>query len=471
MKASAIVEAFCEGFKQKCQEFCMRRRLPGDEELSPGDCEELETMLREGVSAGGVKAMREYVESCETSAPAIKVDGEPMRFKAYESKEFHVGFGVVSIRRRLYQPEGGGSCVSPLDMKFNVMDEFAFPSVRRSVLHEAALMTPVEISETMADWHVPPLSETAIKRMISVTGARQEMLRPELEEATSLAKRLPENPLALVGSMDGTSTPVRVERDGRKYQVQFKMSMAGTTGVYGKLHEDDTGHLKMNRLASTGFARMPEEGFPAFKASFDAELAAVSKALPPEIPRILLCDGSAALWNHARKTPLYKSFKWLIDYYHMSEHLSSASTALFGEGSKQGHAWLEKWKATLLSEEKSAKGIARSLEYYARTRKISALRRETLAEQATYFKNNHKLMNYAWFVKRGLPIGSGPVESCCKVLIKGRLCQSGMSWSEAGGQAILTLRAHRKYGHWNTFWTAYDNSQKESMPTLEEDAA
>jgi hypothetical protein len=467
----AIVDAFCEGFKQKCQEFCMRRELFGDVEMSPGDCGELESMLREGVSAGGVKAMREYVESCEAAVPAIRVDGELMRFKAYESKEFHVGFGVVSIRRRLYQAAGGGSCVSPLDMKFNVVDEFAFPSVRRGVLHEAALMTPAEISGTMADWHVPPLSETAIKRMISVAGARQELLRPELEEATSLAKRLPEKPLALVASMDGTSTPVRVGREGRKYQVQFKMSMAGAVGVYGGLHVDGAGRLKMERLASTGFARMPEEGFPTFKASFDSELASVSEALPPDIPRILLCDAAPSLWNHARRTPLYKDFKWLVDYYHMSEHLSTSAAAIFGEGSKQGHAWMEKWKEALLSEEKSAKGIARSIEYYARTRRIPAARREALAAQATYFRNNHRLMNYAWFVKRGLPIGSGPVESCCKVLIKGRLCQSGMSWSEAGGQAILTLRAHRKYGDWNTFWTAYDNSQKESMPTLEEAAA
>ena len=51
--------------------------------------------------------------------------------------------------------------------------------------------------------------------------------------------------------------------------------------------------------------------------------------------------------------------------------------------------------------------------------------------------------------QEGLPIGSGPVESRCKVLIKGRLCQSGMSWSTDGGQAILTLRAHRKYGGWD----------------------
>ena len=111
-------------------------------ELHPADCGMLESMFWEGVAEGGVAAMRDYVESCEKNVPAIIVDGDKMRFKAYAIKEFHVGFGVAAIKRRTYQSDAGGSCVAPLDMKFNVVDEFAFPSVRRSVLHEAALMTP-----------------------------------------------------------------------------------------------------------------------------------------------------------------------------------------------------------------------------------------------------------------------------------------------------------------------------------------
>ncbi len=188
----------------------------------------------------------------------------------------------------------------------------------------------------------------------------------------------------------------------------------------------------MSRLASSALSRMPEEGFPAFRRDFDKELSSVVAKLPPELPRIFLRYGAAPLWKHARRLSIYKNFKWLIDFCHMEEHLAAASVALFGEGVNRGFAWTEKWKDALLAKERSAKGVVRSMEYYAGRRKLSKARRKTLGKRLTYFRNNWRLMNYAWFVQRGLPIGSGPVESCCKVLIKQRLCLSGISWSEHG---------------------------------------
>jgi hypothetical protein len=40
----------------------------------------------------------------------------------------------------------------------------------------------------------------------------------------------------------------------------------------------------------------------------------------------------------------------------------------------------------------------------------------------------------------GLPIGSGMVESACKWLITQRFKGTGMIWSEAGVNALLSLR-------------------------------
>jgi len=40
----------------------------------------------------------------------------------------------------------------------------------------------------------------------------------------------------------------------------------------------------------------------------------------------------------------------------------------------------------------------------------------------------------------GLMIGSGPVESACKVVVGQRLKQAGMRWTREGADAILALR-------------------------------
>lgn len=64
-------------------------------------------------------------------------------------------------------------------------------------------------------------------------------------------------------------------------------------------------------------------------------------------------------------------------------------------------------------------------------------------------------MTYADFRRRGLPIGSGPVEAACKSVVKTRMCRSGMRWSREGGQKILNLRVVVKSDRWDGFWKNY----------------
>jgi len=53
-------------------------------------------------------------------------------------------------------------------------------------------------------------------------------------------------------------------------------------------------------------------------------------------------------------------------------------------------------------------------------------------------------MNYAQYLEKKYPIGSGVTEAACKTLVKQRLCCSGMRWKEKGAiipGIILSLRA------------------------------
>ena len=68
-------------------------------------------------------------------------------------------------------------------------------------------------------------------------------------------------------------------------------------------------------------------------------------------------------------------------------------------------------------------------------------RRHEVTKVIRYFTKNLDKMKYRSLRDRGLPIGSGMVESACKTVVQARLKQSGMRWSIPGGQAILNLRA------------------------------
>ena len=50
-------------------------------------------------------------------------------------------------------------------------------------------------------------------------------------------------------------------------------------------------------------------------------------------------------------------------------------------------------------------------------------------------------MEYSKYLDKNFPIGSGVTEAACKVIVKQRLCSSGMKWKHRGAEAVLCLRA------------------------------
>ncbi len=71
-----------------------------------------------------------------------------------------------------------------------------------------------------------------------------------------------------------------------------------------------------------------------------------------------------------------------------------------------------------------------------------------------YFTERQDRMRYPQYVRAHLPIGSGAIESACKVLVQARQKQAGMRWRRRGSQAIATLRARQRSGEWEALWAA-----------------
>ena len=80
---------------------------------------------------------------------------------------------------------------------------------------------------------------------------------------------------------------------------------------------------------------------------------------------------------------------------------------------------------------------------------------EDVQRAITYFANQSAAgrMDYAARVAAGEPIGSGVTEAACKVIVKQRLCGSGMKWTEDGAAVVLSLRAlSYTRERWEQFW-------------------
>ncbi len=153
---------------------------------------------------------------------------------------------------------------------------------------------------------------------------------------------------------------------------------------------------------------------------------------------VIVADGAHWIWDLAAEH--FAEATQIVDWYHAIHYLWQAAHAVYGEGPPLAKHWAKR-RLTELWAGQVPKVLA-------------ALRRHqhggTAVEAAlTYYTHHQHRMAYAEYRARGLPIGSGTMESGCKQIITARLKQAGMIWSLAGARAVATVRTWLKRGRWH----------------------
>lgn len=173
---------------------------------------------------------------------------------------------------------------------------------------------------------------------------------------------------------------------------------------------------------------------------------------------VFVGDGAAWVWKTAQT--LFPKAIQVLDWYHAMEHIWAVGRAKFGNKEKELWAWV------LTRETELYKGKVQAV--------IDAIRAvsselgapdESLSDTAKavdprwiayrnigYFDENRERVNYPAYLKQGLPIGSGVVESACKHVVASRCKRAGMRWDEPGAENILALRCLALNERWDSAW-------------------
>ena len=61
-------------------------------------------------------------------------------------------------------------------------------------------------------------------------------------------------------------------------------------------------------------------------------------------------------------------------------------------------------------------------------------------------------IDYGKALSKGLPIGSGEIESSHRHVVQKRLKIAGAWWKKENANALLDLRVNRLNGYWETYW-------------------
>lgn len=153
-------------------------------------------------------------------------------------------------------------------------------------------------------------------------------------------------------------------------------------------------------------------------------------------------DGAAWIWNITRMC--YGRCVEILDWWHAVERLWAIAHQHFGAQSPDAALWVAIQKR-LLADSQLRQLLRNIRQLFPREGTLP----ETVRQAVVYFFHNRYRMRYKEFRAAGYPIGSGTVESACKVVVQTRLKQAGMRWSPNGAQAVLALRSFLLSDRWN----------------------
>jgi hypothetical protein len=137
---------------------------------------------------------------------------------------------------------------------------------------------------------------------------------------------------------------------------------------------------------------------------------------------------------------------YLIDFFHLCEYLAKASTwcDIFAPGK-----WLEE------SKEKLKTGKLREV-FEEIKRKVEQLQIQDetsgLVQCYRYMEKRLDYMDYKSALDKGLPIGSGEIESAHRHVVQKRLKIAGAWWKINNANHMIGLRTGRINGYWETYW-------------------
>ena len=393
---------------------------------------DFETRLQHELNQAGNLATAEQLRHFDTDGAPIQVGSTTLYSKGRLPKEYQTPYGSVAIDRHVYQSARGGATFCPLERDARIIVT-STPLFAKIVASKYAEFGATRVRRDLQDNHGRDVSKCLVQDLADAVAA------VALAKEESWSYSLPHwdvPPQAVSLGLDGSC--MHLGEDG------WRETMVGTLSFY-----DADGQ----RLHTIYLGATPEYG----KATFLERMTREAERARAELPGarfIGIADGAQGNWDFLERHTEVQ----VVDFWHAVEYLGDAAAVLFRGQEGERRVWLDEMCHILKHEVGGAGRVIRELKSKARARPW-AKESEEVGAAVRYFTNRHAegRMNYAARVAVNDPIGSGVTEAACKVIVKQRLCGSGMRWKEEGAAAVLSLRCLTYTPErWEQFWSKVD---------------
>lgn len=324
-----------------------------------------------------------------------------------------------------------GFCPRDLELKLPEEGEVS-DAMERRILDFGVNASFEESAERWNIHYSTPISSNLVRRVVDRVGRRRE----QAPSALALQRACRPSPAAAAGALviasDGSMLLTREEA--------WKEAKVAVVARANSIIPDKSPAITDARYAAVLGGQ--DEFRTALKAVLDAECA-------DDVMNIVwLGDGAPENWTMASELCVFAT--QILDFMHAVQNGMACGKALLGEGDPGLPLWEARIRQLLAGPSLDA-AIHELLDCLPFTSTDAHL--AALEQLVGYYRTNEKRMRYSEFRARGLPIGSGMVESAHKHVLQVRMKQAGQRWSMLRGRRMVQLRAlYRTAGprrfHW-----------------------
>ena len=420
------------------------------ERLTPTSALELEVQLQAMLRSVGRAIVEWYFQSLEiedSDDHPGAVFYEKRRYRKMGDKTRHdrivTRFGNISLTRARYRRGRSGKTIAPLEKALGIVNGFTPAAAdwtgRQLAAPGASQQRVVDAIEENFGSKIGHEKLRGLSSHLadSMEPHREECQRGQLLDRIAQVRKRRKRPV------------LSVSRDGVSLGIQpfgfFEMAGVATISVMqdGK------------RVGTVYITRTPEENQQTLSRNLTSLLTTTLTACGKKLPTVVYVTDAGKIetsyWKntlrHLRIAGQRIKITRVVDYFHASQRLTTIAEALRVKAPARV-AWSERMRK-LLKKPGGWGRVMRSIASMKKLHRYLVSKADDAHKAERYLRRYRRFMNYAELKKKGLPRGSGIVESACKQIIAERMKLSGMRWKRPGAQHIMTLRSILLSETWN----------------------
>lgn len=390
-----------------------------------------ENEILEKLNQAGILATGEILSQFDVDGSPIKIGNQTFTSKGQFEKNYQTPYGESRVTRHVYQSHSGGKTYCPLENDARIIIT-STPRFAKMVSSKYSIGSTESVKNDLVDNHGRPVQRKTLQSISEAVGN------------LAIAKETTWDYLPTQEDLGDKANIISIGLDGTCMQMRedgWRVAMTGTVTLYNK---------KGERLHTTYVAASPEYGKETFLEKLENVILKTKTNFPTELT-VGLADGARDNWPFLEQHTEFQ----VLDFYHATEYLGAYSRAVIKNIGEQKE-WMENACHNLKNKLGAATRLLHEFEEEAK-KKHKKVDQAVIDKTVTYFTNNVLKMKYSKMIEMNAPIGSGVTEAACKVIVKERMCKSGMRWNDEGAHIVLKLRSmNHTEGHWDFFWNKVD---------------